>query len=179
MVHLLERTLRGFRKEEIEEDSVGEITDLWIFVRPSVPWSTRVTYNEQEIVFPSSLLHGRLRDLPDHGVECERYHRSNGNAFRTSLSVKDLGWNDPRQRSTGCTEAEIVNPSDDNETPSSRLVVACPWWEYSQHYSGNDEGNHVSKITNNEWPATSEFVDEEDAKRLSYQSDDGRDCLVL
>ena len=51
--------------------------------------------------------------------------------------------------------------------------------EFGKEYGGDDEGDHVAEIAENERSATAEFVDKEHAKELGNQGNDAVDGLVF
>lgn len=105
-VHLLERAPGRLGQEGPEEEGVGQVAD-----------------DEEEVVPVADRLHGRARDLPDHGVEGKRRHGRDGHALGPRLGVEHLGRYDPGQRPAGGAEAEVVGPGDHDEAPGGRLVV--------------------------------------------------------
>jgi hypothetical protein len=137
------------------------------------------TYDKQHVKLPSRLIHCTTSDLSDHCVESKRGHGSNGHTLGASLGVEDLSRNDPRQRSASRTETEVVHPGNNDKAPSGSLVVAGARRENSQQDGRDDECHHVSEIAENERPATSKVIDEEDTEELRNEGDNGRYCLVL
>jgi hypothetical protein len=179
VIHLLKRALRGLRQEAVEEDGISEVAHLQISLARNRVSRDNVTYNKQNVEPPPNALHGNTGDLSDHGVQTERSHRSDSDTLRTCLRVENLGGDDPGQRSTGGAETEVVDPGDHDESPSGSAVVARTGREHGEQNRGDDEGDHVSKVTEDQGPAPTEMVDEKDTQSLSDQSNDGRDGLVL
>lgn len=105
-VHLLERAAGGLGKDGPEEEGVGE-----------------VAHDEDDVPLPADGLDGDRGGLTDHGVEGEGDHGGDGDTLGTCSGVEDLGRDDPRQRTTGGREGEVVQPtSDDDEAPAGALV---------------------------------------------------------
>lgn len=107
LVHFLERHALCLWKQKPEEERIGEVAD-----------------DKHEIESVSNIGHCDRRDLSNHRVESERSHRGNRDTLGTRASVEHFGWDDPRQRTTGCREGEIVQPSHDDEAPMGAAVVA-------------------------------------------------------
>lgn len=111
LVHFLERNALSLWKQKPEEERIGEVAD-----------------DKYEIVTIANVRHCNGRDLADHRVESKRKHGSNRDTLGTCASVEHFGWDNPGQRTTGCGEGEIVQPSHDDETPM-RTVVVGRWRE--------------------------------------------------
>jgi len=100
--------------------------------------------------------------LPDHGIESEACHRRNAHTLTPRLRIEDLRRNDPAQRPTRTTEAEIVNPSYDDEPPSRAFIPRLPWWKLSEQNRRDNERHHIPQVSEDEWPPPSGLVDEQD-----------------
>lgn len=65
------------------------------------------------------------------------------------------------------------------EAPLRATVGRQAGWELGQKHRGDDESDHVAQIAQDERPATTGAVDEQDGAELSDQRDDAVDALVL
>lgn len=126
-------------------------------------------------------------------------HRSNTHTFTSRPRVEDLSWHDPwdvrisnkpmpiesfgckltRQWSTSSGEREVVDPSNDNETPTCCVIVCSSRRELRQQNSGNNESDTISKIASYQSPTSSGVIDKKDTQCLGYDSDNGRYTLVF
>lgn len=161
IVHLLQRQLFRLGQEGPEEHRVREVANY-----------------KHEIVLPPHGLHRNTRHLSNHSVKCERGHRRKGNTLCSCPRVKYLGWDDPRQRTTGGREGEIVAPCHDDKAPSLRGAAFAGWVDGEQR-GGDDECDHVEEITPDERPTPAKLIDEGDAEGLSDEGNDGVDRLVF
>jgi len=162
VVHLLKWLLRRLGQHEPEEDGVRRIAD-----------------DEHEIEAPTNICDCNWGDLADHRIERERGHSRNTDTLGSSACVEDFGWDDPRQRSASATEGEVVYPSHDDEAPLSTKVGGYTRWELGEQSCRDNEGDHVANIAEDQWPATTELVNQHHAKELSDQGDDAVDPLVF
>lgn len=137
------------------------------------------TYDEEDVELVADVLHGNGGDLTDHGVEGKRQHGRRHDTLGAGLGVEDLGGDDPRERSARGAEGEVVGPGGDDEAPRRSLVVVGAGREDGQQDGCDDEGDHVSKVTDDQRPASTEPVDEHHAQELGDERNDGRDGLVL
>lgn len=89
--------------------------------------------------------------------------------------------NDPSQRSTSGRERIIVKPAaDDDESPRSRFVAFSTIGRIqSEEDGGDDETDAVGNHSDDQWPATTDSINEHHAGELSEQCEDGRNALVL
>ena len=104
----------------------------------------RSTYDEHDVVFPADGAEGDGRDLSNHGVEGEGSHGGHGDTLAAGAGIENLGRNwlgtrgsvavkirgrrlkvltDPGKRPARAGEAEVVQPSHDDEAPTSRHVA--------------------------------------------------------
>ena len=104
--------------------------------------------------------------LSNHGVESKGCHRGNTHALRPSPGIKHFGRNDPRQWTAGTGEAEVPDPGNDDEAPLSCLVVGNARREHCKQDCRNDEREAVAKVSQDQRPAATCVIDEEDAQKL-------------
>jgi hypothetical protein len=117
--------------------------------------------------------------LSDEGVEGERYTASDGNTVSASLSVEDLGWDDPRQGSTGEGEGVLEKPAKYKEEPQERVLgVRSGAGELGDDSASDDESNRTNHIAQDERPAASNDVNEQDCAQLSSDTPAVSDALV-
>lgn len=144
---------------------------------------TLKAYNKEDVPPPadaSGVIKRHGGGLPDHSVEGEAGHGRDGHALGPRLQVEDLGWDDPREGTTRGGEAEVVQPGHGDEAPRRTAVaVFRPGRELGEEDGGDDEGDHVAHVAQDERPAAAGLVDEQHAAELRDESQHGRDGLVL
>lgn len=91
IVHLLKWHLLCLWQQRIEEERICEIAN-----------------HKDEIVSVLDMFHRNGSDLSNHRVKRKRDTSRDGNTLRSSASIKDLGGNDPRKRTAGAGEGEVV-----------------------------------------------------------------------
>ena len=182
VVHLFERAAGGLRKENPEEDGVGEVADNEQVVElvPDIGHGDRCYLALNKFgQFRYSSCGRRKSGTYDHGVESETSHGRDANTLASGSSIEHFGRDDPTQGSTSAAEAEIVQPCHDDEAPLGASVGRHPWRELGKEDGGNDKGDHVAQVAPNQWPATPGSVDEENCAELGDQGDDAIDALVF
>lgn len=128
IVHLLKRHLLGLRQQEVKEQRIGKVA------------------NHKQIVIPIlDIFHGDGGNLTDHRVERERDTSRDRDTLRASACVKHLRGDNPRQRTAGRGEGEVVQPGHDDETPVGAAVDGGGR-ELGEQDGGDDEGHAVAEV---------------------------------
>lgn len=125
--HLLKGSVSGLGEDSPEVDGIGEVADLNYQHMLQVRLG-RGAYNEEDVPSPANavlVIKSNRGGLTDHGVERKRHHGSQRHALGTSLHIKDLSRDDPRQGTTCGAEREVVDPCYDDETPSSSTATSA------------------------------------------------------
>ena len=115
----------------------------------------------------------------NHSVESKAGHGRDTDTLASSMSVEDLGGNDPTQRTASAAEGEIVQPGHDDEAPLSASVGGYARRELCKEDRGDNERDHITKVAQYERPTTASLVDEEDGAELSDQRNDRVDALIF
>lgn len=77
--------------------------------------------------------------MTNQRVEGEGNHGCDGDTLRTGTGVKDFCRNNPRERSAGTGEGEIVQPGHDDETPGGADVMVGRGRKAGDEDTGNEE----------------------------------------
>ena len=133
----------------------------------------------QRKTYPADVGNGDRSGLTNHGVEGKGNHDTDGDTLGTSASVKDLGRNDPRQRTTGGGETDVVQPGHDDKGPTGSTVAGSSWWEHCQEDGSEDEEETVEEVATDQSPSATGPVNEPDTSGLGKKSEDRADTLVL
>lgn len=145
-------------------------------------WVRRRTHDKDNVPLPSDarvIVEGHGRRLPDHGVERKARHGRDGHALGPRLEVEDLGGDDPREGAAGGTEADVVEPRHDDESPRRAAVaVLAVGREPCEEDGGDDEHEGVAQVAADQGPPSPGLVDEKDAHELRDEGEDGGDGLV-
>lgn len=118
--------------------------------------------------------------MTNHGIERERNHHTNGDSLRASLGIEDLSGDDPGEGTAGEGETDLVEPVDDNEGPPETIFARGRSVRETCDSGSDDHETHaVDGVTDDQRPATTEFVDEQHSAELGNNGEHITNRLIL